>query len=134
MMKLVIDLCVGFLTGGLLISTAWGFFWLAISLVGLSRGTCRGRIVLKSLVGGVVPFSLVVALMWWIGGIEHITLSFGVGLVGVPMVLSGLWLRKMSDGQRAGTHLIAGIRHLMSEILGSHQGCSGCHHDHETCR
>lgn len=134
MMKLVIDLCVGFLAGGLLISTAWGFFWLVISLVGLTRGTCRGHIVLKSLIGGAVPLALVVALVWWIGGIEHISLWFGVGLVGVPMVLSGMGLRRMPDGQRAVAHLLAGVRHLMSEILGSHQGCGGCQHDHETCR
>ncbi len=133
MMKLVLDLGGGFLTGGLLISTAWGLFWLVISLVGFHRGTCRGSIVLKSLVGGVVPFSLVAALMWWIGGIEQITLWFGVGLVGVPTVLSGMWVRRMPDGRRAGAHLAAGVRHLMSEILGSHQGCGGCHHDHETC-
>ena len=133
MTQLFIDVGLGFLAGGLAISTAWGFFWLVVSLVGLRRATCGWPIVLKSLVGGMVPLSLMVAVLWWLGGIEHITFLFGAGLVGMPMVLSGLWLRRMADGQRAGTHLIAGIQHLKSEILGSHQGCGGCHHDHETC-
>ncbi|MGB4066694.1 MAG: hypothetical protein WBK08_01555, partial [Nitrospira sp.] len=55
----------GFMTGGLVLSAAWGFFWLAISLVGLSRGTCGWRVVFMSVVGGCVPLTLAIALVWW---------------------------------------------------------------------
>ena len=55
MMDVLIDSGAGFLTGGLALSAAWGLFWLAISLVGLSRGTCGQRIIFMSLVGGCVP-------------------------------------------------------------------------------
>ena len=126
----------GFLTGGLALSVVWGLFWLAISLVGLSRGTCGSRIVFMSLVGGCVPLALGIALVWWMGGLERLTSGFAVGFLVMPMVLSGLWLRRMPDGQRAGTHLVAGVRRLMGDLLGVHQGCGGCHdgHDHGTCR
>lgn len=126
----------GFVAGGLALSAAWGLFWLAISLVGLSRRTCGWRIVFMSLVGGCVPLALAMTLVWWMGGLHRMTSEFVVGLMGMPMVLSGLWLRRMPDGQRAGTHLAAGVRHLMGELLGVHRGCGGCDdgHDHETCR
>jgi hypothetical protein len=132
----LIDAVVGFLTGGLALSAAWGLFWFVISLIGLSRGTCGWPIVLKSLVGGVVPLSLVVAVLWSMGGIERMTPLFGVGLVGMPTVLSGLWLRRMPDGQWAGTHLVTSVRHLIADILGTHQGCGDCRdgYDHKTCR
>jgi hypothetical protein len=136
MTDVVIDSLAGFLTGGLALSSAWGFFWLAISLVGLNRGTCGWRVVFMGLVGGLVPLALAIVLVWWMGGPERLTSVFAVGLMGMPTVLSGLWLRRMPDGQRAGTHLVAGVRHLMEELLGVHRGCGGCHdgHDHKTCQ
>ena len=136
MMDLLIDSGAGFLTGGLALSAAWGLFWLAISLVGLSRGTCGRRIVFMSLVGGCVPLALAIALVWWMAELGRMTSVFAMGLMGMPAVLAGLWLRRMSDGQRAGTHLAAGARHLMEDLLGMHQGCGGCpdRDDHRTCR
>lgn len=132
MTDVLIDSVAGFLTGGLVLSAAWGLFWLAISLVGLKRGTCGRRIVFMSLVGGSVPLVLAIALVWWIGDSERMTAVFAAGLMGMPTVLAGFGLRRMPDGQRAGIHLAAGVRHLMGDLLGLHQGCGGCHdgHDH----
>jgi len=132
----LIDSVAGFLTGGLALSAAWGLFWSAISLVGLSRRTCGWRIVFMSLVGGSVPLALAIALVWWVGHLERMTAVFAVGLMGMPAVLAGFWLRRMPDGQRAGTHLAAGVRHLMGDLLGMHHGCGACHdgHDHRACR
>ena len=136
MTNVLIDSCAGFLTGGLVLSAGWGFFWLTVSLVGLSRGTCGRRIVFMSLVGGCVPLVLAIALVWWMVNSEHMTSVFAGGLLGMPMVLAGFWFRRMPDGLRAGTRLVAGVRHLMEELLGMHQGCGDCHegHDHGTCR
>lgn len=131
----LIDFVLGFVTGGLVVSTAWGLFWLVVSLIGRARGTCGWLIVFKSTIAGVVPFSLVGALLWWMGGPTSLTLVFGVGLTGVPTLLLGLWLRRMPDGRRAGTHMVAGVRQLMAELLSPQQGCGGCHHEHthESC-
>lgn len=134
-MTSIIDFVTGFVTGGLLVSTTWGLFWLGVSLIGRARGTCGWPVVLKSTAAGVIPFSLVVALFWWIGGAASVTLWFGVGLLGMPSILSGLWLRRMPDGRRAGTHMVAGVKQLMAELLNTQQGCGGCDHEHthETC-
>ncbi|HWF60840.1 MAG TPA: hypothetical protein VN666_11105 [Nitrospira sp.] len=136
MTDILIDSCAGFLTGGLALSAAWGLFWLAISLVGLSRGTCGQRIIFMSFVGGSVPLALAIALVWWMGDLERMTAAFAAGLLGMPTVVAGFWLRRMPDGQRAGAHLAAGVRHLMGDLLGMHQGCEGCHdrQDDRTCR
>lgn len=136
MTDLFIDGLAGFFTGGLALSAAWGLFWLTISLVGLRRGTCGWRVVCLSSVGGLVPLALATVLVWWMGGFERLTPVFAVGLMVMPTVLSGFGLRRMPDGQRAGTHLTAGVRHLMEDLLGVHQGCGGCRdgHDHGTCR
>jgi hypothetical protein len=131
-----IESVLGFLTGGLALSALWGLFWLAISLIGLSRGTCEWRIVLMSSVGGGVPLILAMALVWWMGGLEHMTPVFAAGLMGMPMVVLGFWLRRMPDGRRAGTHLASGVRHLTEDLLGRHEGCGGCHEgdDQRPCR
>ncbi|MDF0673703.1 MAG: hypothetical protein P0120_05080 [Nitrospira sp.] len=131
MTDVLIDSVSGFLTGGLALSAVWGLFWSAISLVGLSRRTCSWRIVLMSLTGGFVPLALAIILVWWMGHLERMTAVFAAGLMVMPTVLAGLWLRRMPDGQRAGTHLVAGIRHLMDDLLGVHQGCGGCHEGHD---
>ncbi len=129
------EFMTGFLTGGFALSAAWGFFWLVIGLVGLGRQTCGWPIVLKGAIGGGVPLGLAIVLVWWMGGLGQITTVFLVGLMGMPVVLAGLWLRPMPDGKLAGTYLVEGVRHLMEELLGQHQGCGGCHdgHDHGTC-
>lgn len=131
----LIDFVMGFVTGGLVVSAAWGLFWLGVSLKGRAQGTCGWPVVLKSMAAGAVPLLLVVAFLWWMGGISSITPMFGVGLMGMPTVLLGLWLRRMPDGRLAGAHMISGVRQLMGEILGTHQGCGGCDHEHkhETC-
>jgi hypothetical protein len=135
-MDVLIDSVAGFMTGGLVLSVAWGLFWSAISLVGLNRGTCGRRMVFMSAAGGFVPLILVIVLVWWTTLLNHMTPMFAAGLMGMPTVLAGLWLRRMPDGQRAGTHLVAGVRHLMGDLLGMHQGCGGCHDgdDRRTCR
>ena len=135
MMHPLIEFVLGFVTGGLVVSAAWGLFWLGVSLIGRGRGTCGWPVVLKSTVAGVVPLSLVGLLLWWLGGTSRMTLVFGAGLIGMPMVLLGLWMRRMPDGQRAGTHMVAGVRQLRAELLRTHQGCGGCDHEHkhETC-
>lgn len=135
MMHPLIELILGFVSGGLVVSTAWGLFWLGVSLTGRAKGTCGWPVVLKSMVAGVAPLSLGVAVLWWLGGAANLALPFGIGLLGVPILLLGLWLRRMPDGRRAGTHMVAGVRQLMGEILGTHQGCGGCDHEHkhETC-
>lgn len=135
MTDVLIDSCAGFLTGGLVLSAAWGLFWLAISLVGLRRGTCGRRLVRMSLVGGCVPLVLAITLVWWMGDLERMTSVFAVGLVGMPTILAGLWLRRMPDGRRAGTHLAASVRHLMGDLLGPHRECGDCHAEHDRpCR
>ncbi|MBK8275046.1 MAG: hypothetical protein IPP12_13360 [Nitrospira sp.] len=133
MMHPLIEFVLGVVSGGLAVSTAWGLFWLGVSLKGRARGTCGWPVVLKSTVAGVVPLSLVAAVLWWMGG--RANLAFGIGVLGMPTLLLGLWLRRMPDGRRAGTHMVAGVRQLMGEILGTHQGCGGCDHEHkhETC-
>lgn len=136
MTGVMIDSCAGFLMGGLTLSAAWGLFWSAISLVGLSRRTCEWRIVFMSVAGGFVPLTLATVLVWWMDHLERMTTAFAVGLIGMPAVLAALWLRRMPDGQRAGAHLAAGVRHLMGNLLGTHEGCGDCHdgHDQGTCR
>ena len=135
MMHPLIEFVLGFVTGGLVVSAAWGLFWLGVSLIGRGRGTCGWSVVLKSTVAGVVPLSLVGLLLWWLGGAAGMTLVFGAGLIGMPTVLLGLWMRWMPDGRRAGTHMVEGVRQLMAELLGTQQGCGGCQHEHkhETC-
>lgn len=129
-MNSVIDFGTGFLVGGLAISAAWGFFWLAIGLIGLSRGTCGLRVVLNSLTVGLMPLVLMAGLLWWQGG-GKVASSYGMGLAGMPMVLFGLGLRHAPDGKRTGFHMLEGVRHLMDELLGKHHGCSGCSHEHD---
>ena len=131
MSDVLIDGCAGFFTGGLALSAIWGFFWSAISLVGLSRHTCERRIVFMSVVGGVVPLALAIALVWGMDYLERMTTAFAAGLIGMPAVLVALWLRRMPDGQRAGAHLAAGVRHLMGNLLGTHEGCGDCHEGHD---
>jgi hypothetical protein len=126
----------GFLAGGLAVSTVWGIFWFGIGLIGWSRRTCGWRIVLKGLAGGFVPLFLLLGLLWWRGGSGYDGLWFASGLVGMPAFLSILSLRPMPDGKTAGMHMVEGVRFLMADLLGTHQGCGGCNHahDHETCR
>lgn len=130
------DIGAGLVVGGLTVSAVWGFFWLAIGLIGWRRGTCGWGIVMKGLAGGFIPLSLVIGLSWWRVGGGSDELWFMSGLVGVPALLLALSLRSMPDGRTAGTHLLEGVRSLRADLLGAHQGCAGCPHgrDHETYR
>ena len=128
-MQAAVDFGLGILSGGLVLSMGWGWFWLVIGTVGLARRTCRVRVVLNSLIVGVVPLCLVWALLWARGHMEGNSQAFAAGLSIMPLVLVGLALRRAPDGQRAGTHMVEGVRHLMDELLGRHHGCGGCIHE-----
>jgi len=130
MTEALVDFGMGFLVGGLAVSTAWGLFWFALGLIGWNRRTCGWRIVMKGLAGGFVPLSLLLGLVWWRGGSGYVGLWFVSGLVGMPALLSILSLRPMPDGKTAGTHFLEGVRLLMADLLGTHQGCGGCDHAH----
>lgn len=126
----IIDFGVGILTGGLSLSIGWGLFWLAISSVGLARGTCTWRAVLNSMVVGTIPLCLVWGLLWAMGTAHGPGPAFASGLSVMPLVLIGFGLRQAPDGQRAGIHMLNGVRHLMDELLGRHHECGGCGHEH----
>lgn len=127
----MLDFIVGLLVGGLGLSAAWGLFWCSIGLVGVSRGSCHWRIVANSLTVGLIPLLFIIGLFWWAGGGGDNPVSFGIGLLGMPAVLMGFGLRRAPDGHRAGAHMLDGVRHLKDELLGKHQGCGGCAHEHD---
>jgi hypothetical protein len=60
----VLDFGIGALIGGLMLSACWGWFWLAISTVGFTRGICGPRVVVNSLIVGLTPL-LFGASVWW---------------------------------------------------------------------
>ena len=122
---------VGLLVGGLSLSACWGLFWLAIGTAGLIRGTCSWRVVLNSLTVGAVPLMLIVGLFWWRGGVCGVSSAFGMGMMGMPIVLLGFGLRKAPDGRQAWAHMLEGVRHLMDELLGRHHGCGECGEGHQ---
>ena len=125
----VIDFGLGVLAGGLVLSGCWGLFWVAIGSIGLARRTCSWRVLFNSLAMGVVPLSMVGALMWVRGG--GADPAFALGLTILPLVLMWLGLRHAPDGQRAGMHMVAGVRHLIDDLVGTHQECGGCGHEHD---
>ena len=131
MHQALIAFVVGLLVGGLGLSACWGLFWLVIGMVGLTRRTCSWLVVLNSLAVGVVPLILIAGLCWWHRSTSGVSPAFGVGLLGIPIVLFGFALRQTPDGQRAGTHMLDGVRHLMDELLGKHHDCGGCGHEHD---
>ena len=122
---------VGLLVGGLSLSACWGLFWLAIGTVGLIRGTCGWRVVLNSLTVGAVPLMLIAGLFWLHGGGYGVSSAFGMGIMGMPIVLLGFGLRQAPDGRRAGTHMLDGVRQLVDELLGRHHECGGCGEGHQ---
>lgn len=131
----VVDILVGTVIGGLLMSTMWGLFWFSIATAGLVRRTCGWRVLLNSFMALVIPALLAFGVIW-IRGTVHIEHgSFVAGLVVIPVVLLVFGLRPAIDGQRAGLHMLEGMRHLKNQLLGKHQGCGGCGHeqDHGGC-
>lgn len=130
MVDAVLDFAVGTMVGGLGLSLCWGLFWLVIGLIGLTRGTCTWRVVANSALVVGLPLLLGAGLLWSRGGVKE-TQTFAPGLLAMPLLVIGLGLRKAPDGQRAGTHMLAGMRHLMEELLAEHRDCGGCGHEHE---
>ena len=130
-----VDFGLGAVVGGLTMSGCWGLFWLAIGSVGLTRGTCSWRVVLNSVTVLVVPLLLGCAILWARGSSPAYGSAFGSGLLVLPLVLMGFALRQASDGQRAGAHMLNGVRKLTDELLGKHNACDRCshEHDHEGC-
>jgi len=122
---------VGLLVGGLSLSACWSLFWLAIGTAGLIRGSCSWRVVLNSLMVGAVPLTLIAGLTWWPGGVYEVNSAFGMGMMGMPIVLLGFGLRQAPDGRRAGAHMLDRVRHLVAELLGRHHECGGCGEGHQ---
>lgn len=117
---------VGIVAGGLLLSACWGWYWLVVSLIGFTRGTCRKLAVLNSLAVAMAPLLVGGALLALAGGAWLFTGAFAAGLTVVPLALLALAARRAPDGQRAGSHMVEGVRQLRAELLGAHRGCGDC--------
>lgn len=128
-MSSALNFTVGALLGGLLLSAAWGLLWLVVGAIGLWRRTCSWRVVANSLVIAVVPLVLAWALLSVPDEVSPNTV-FVVGLLVMPFILAGLALRPVSGGHRAGASMLRGIGLLIHDLLGRHQACGGCDHDH----
>jgi hypothetical protein len=128
-MSIALNFTVGALLGGLLLSAAWGLLWLVVGAIGLWRRTCSWRVVANSLVIAVVPLLLAWALLSVPDEVSPNT-AFIVGLLVMPFILAGLALRPVSGGHRAGASMLRGIGLLIDDLLGRHQACGGCDHDH----
>ena len=128
-MSSALNFAVGALLGGLLLSAAWGLLWLVVGAIGLWRRTCSWRVVANSLVIAVVPLLLAWALLSVPDEVSPNT-AFVVGLLVMPFILAGLALRPVSGGHRAGASMLRGIGLLIDDLLGRHQACGGCDHDH----
>lgn len=128
-MSSAVNFAVGALLGGLLLSAAWGLLWLVVGAIGLWRRTCSWRVVANSLVIAVVPLLLAWALL---SVPDEVTpnMVFVAGLLVMPFILAGLALRPVSGGHRAGASMLRGIGLLIDDLLGRHQACGGCDHDH----
>ena len=128
-MSSALNFAIGALLGGLLLSAAWGLLWLVVGAIGLWRRTCSWRVVANSLVIAVVPLLLAWALL---SVPDEVTpnMLFVAGLLVMPFILAGLALRPVSGGHRAGASMLRGIGLLIDDLLGRHQACGGCDHDH----
>ena len=128
-MSSAVNFAVGALLGGLLLSAAWGLLWLVVGAIGLWRRTCSWRVVANSVVVAVVPLLLAWALL---SVSDEVTpnMVFVAGLLVMPFILAGLALRPVSGGHRAGASMLRGIGLLIDDLLGRHQACGGCDHDH----
>jgi hypothetical protein len=128
-MSSAVNFAVGVLLGGLLLSAAWGLLWLVVGAIGLWRRTCSWRVVANSVIIAVVPLLLAWALL---SVPDEVTpnMVFVAGLLVMPFILAGLALRPISGGHRAGASMIRGIGLLIDDLLGRHQACGGCEHDH----
>jgi hypothetical protein len=128
-MSSALNFAVGALLGGLLLSAAWGLLWLVVGAIGWWRRTCSWRVVANSVVIAVVPLLLAWALLSVPDEFSPNTV-FVVGLLVMPLILAGLALRPVSGGHLAGASMLRGIGLLIDDLLGRHQACGGCDHDH----
>jgi hypothetical protein len=126
-----VDFGLGAVVGGLTMSGCWGLFWLAIGTVGLTRRTCGWRVVLNSVTVLAVPLLLGCTILWARGASPPYGSAFGSGFFVLPLVLMGFAFRQAPDGQRAGAHMLNGVRKLTDELLGKHNACGGCSHEHD---
>jgi hypothetical protein len=130
----ILDFGTGVILGGLVLSACWGWWWLGVGMVGFARGISRPRAVLNSLAVGVSPLLLAWGL-WWLRGEAFLPgIAFVVGVLVMPLLVTGLALRRAADGRRVGQHMFEGVRHLRDELLGTHHDCGGCDHDHDVDR
>jgi hypothetical protein len=134
MQATILDFGTGALIGGLALSAGWGCLWLSIGTIGYARGVCSLRIVLNSLAVGIAPLLFGWLALWMRAESLSVNAAFAAGLLVMPMIVVGLALRRASDGRRAGLHMAEGIRQLKNELLGVHQDCGGCAHDHDPDR
>jgi hypothetical protein len=130
MPQTIMDVATGVIIGGLALSACWGWLWLIIGTIGVARGACGLRVVMHSLVGGISPLLLAWGLWWMRAETFSPNTAFIVGLGLMPLVLIGFGLRKASDGRPAGLHMVEGMRYLTDQLLGAHEACTGCGHDH----
>jgi hypothetical protein len=131
MQSSIIDFGTGVIIGGLALSACWGCWWLIVGMVGYARGIGRPRVVMNSLAVGGSPLLLAWGLWWMRADALSSRIAFVGGLFVMPLLLTGLSLRRASDGRRVGQHMVEGIRHLRDELLGTHHECGGCDHDHD---
>jgi hypothetical protein len=125
-----IDFGTGMIIGGLALSACWGGLWLIIGTVGFLRGVCRLRVLTNSLAVAVTPLALGSGVLWMRAEAFSHRAAFVMGVLMIPLLLTGLSLRRAPDGHRAGYHMAQGIRHLRDELLGTHHACGGCGHEH----
>ena len=130
----VIDFGTGVIVGGLALSACWGWWWLVIGTVGFARGIGRPRVVMNSFAVGVSPLLLAWGLWWLRAEAFSPRIAFVGGFLVMPLLVTGLGLRRAADGRRVGQHMLQGIRHLREELLGRHHDCGGCDHDHDVDR
>ena len=126
----VVDFGIGVIIGGLALSACWGWLWLIIGTVGLARGASSLRVVMNSLAVGVSPLVLAWGAWWVRAEAFSPNVAFVAGLCVLPLLLTGLGLRKAPDGRRVGLHMLESISRLKDELLGTHHECGGCDHDH----
>ena len=130
MIETAISFALGLVLGGFGVSACWGLFWSVLAIMGVLRGTSKWQVVRASLTAGLVPLLMVVAVVWMMDSARVATWPFVLGVVGVPVTLLGMGLRKLPDGTRVGERLVGGAQTMMDTMLGRHHECGGCGEEH----
>ena len=78
-----------------------------------------------SVIENAVPLTLAAAVLWTMNGGRATTWPFLAGVVTLPVLLTGMALRKLPDGTRVGERLLGGTHTMMDTMLGKHSGCGG---------